>query len=155
MSGEDELLTPDDETLLARIAQVQLQHDPIPAGLTDRLSFAMSVELMNAELATIAESSLLAARALPPVTTDTCTFTASSLSLMIMLTRVDGGVRIDGWVTGGGLLVEAHSDGEVLPQTSDATGRLEWPLIPHGTVQFLIHPGQEGQRAVLTPRIEV
>lgn len=155
MSAHDEPIDARDEALIAGIAAAQRRYDPVPAGLVDRISFAVSLELMNAEIATIVREPMAAARALDPVATDTCTFTSSSLSLMVVLSRVDGGVRIDGWVTGGGLIVEAHCGDDVLARTSDASGRLEWAFLPHGPVRFLIRPGREGQRPVLTPAIEV
>ena len=158
MTAHDDALMPlddSDELLLAAIAAAQADQDPVPAGLLERVRFALSVELMNAELAALQTASPAGARGVDPAVTDTLTFTASGLSLMVVLSEADGGVRVDGWVTGGGVRVEARSADAVDVQVSDATGRLTWAEVPHGPLRFLIHPPRPGQRPVVTPAIEV
>ena len=158
MISHDDTLMPlddNDELLLAGIAAAQAEHDPLPAGLLERMRFALSLELMDAELASLRQEAPVAARGLDPSVTDTLTFTASTLSLMVVLSEADGGVRIDGWVTGGGVTVEARTADSIDVQVSDATGRLAWPLLPHGALRFLIRPLRPDQRPVLTPTIEV
>lgn len=144
-----------DRDLLTAVAAAANRHDPPPRGLVDRVLFALSLELMSAEIAAFEAADLVPARGIDPATTDTVTFTASSLSLMLVTTDIDGGVRIDGWVTGGGVTVEAHCANAVFSEVSDATGRVSWPLLPHGSVRFLIHPTRQDQRPVITPAIEV
>lgn len=144
-----------DHDILTAISEAAARHDPPPQGLVDRVVFALSLELMRAELATLESQDPVAARGVDPVTTDTVTFTASNLSLMLVTTDVDGGVRIDGWVTGGGVTVEAHCGDARFEETSDVTGRILWPLLPHGPVRFLIRPVRHDQRPVITPTIEV
>lgn len=148
-------LTEDDLQLLTTLEQVQAEFDPIPEGMLDRISFAVSLELMHAELATLADESLALSRAETSIPADTLTFTASSTSLMVVLTEIDEGVRIDGWVTGGGVTVELHAGSEVHSQVSDATGRLTWSRVAHGSIRFLVRPSREGARPVVTPTIEV
>lgn len=150
----DELLTSEDVALLRDIGAAAVEHDPLPEAMIERLLLAVSLELMEAELATLADLRLEAARA-ETTAVETITFTASSLSLMITLTRDDEGVRIDGWVTAGGVEVELHAGGAVESALSDATGRLTWAPVPPGPVRFLIRPGREGAKPVLTPIIEV
>lgn len=147
-------LTEADLALLAEIGAAQLAHDPPPPDLIDRMLLAVSLTLMEAELAVLVEGPLEAVRAEPSVV-ESITFTASAVSLMITPTRVDSGVVIDGWVTGGGVRVELHAGGEVIERVSDATGRLVWPPVPSGPVRFLIRPAREGTRPVITPTIEV
>ena len=158
MTAHDDALMPlddRDELLLAAIAAAQADQDPPPAGLMERMRFALSLELMNAELAALETGSPAGVRGVDPAVTDTLTFTASGLSLMVVLSEADGGVRVDGWVTGGGVTVEARSADAVDAQVSDATGRLTWAELPHGPLRFLIHPPLPGQRPVVTPVIEV
>lgn len=158
MIPHDDALRPldaDDDELFAAIASAQAWFDPPPVGLVERISFAVSLELMDAELAALSQEERAGARGLDPAVTDTLTFTASTLSLMVVLSETDGGVRVDGWVTGGGVSVEARTADSIDLQISDATGRLTWPLLPHGPLRFLIRPGRPDQRPVVTPTIEV
>ncbi|NHB84377.1 hypothetical protein G7085_06505 [Tessaracoccus sp. HDW20] len=103
---------------------------------------AVSVALMEAELAVLVDGGLEVVRSEPATT---ITFTASSLSLMITLTEVERRVRIDGWVTGGGIAVQLLTGAEVLETVSDATGRLVWTSVPHGPVRFRITRTGRGQ----------
>ena len=158
MTPHDDALRPldaADDDLLAAVAAAQARFDPPPVGLVERISFAVSLELMDAELASLSQEERAGARGLDPAVTDTLTFTASTLSLMVVLSETDGGVRVDGWVTGGGVSVEARTADSIDLQVSDATGRLTWPLVPHGPLRFHIRPGRPDQRPVFTPAIEV
>lgn len=148
-------LTDDDLALLADIGRAQDELDPLPPGLVERIEFAISLELLNAELATLTDAELLTVRSEEAVVTDTVTFTASSISLMIVLSPDQDAVRIDGWVTGGGITVTLHAGADSHPAVSDATGRLVWSGVPHGPVRFLVAPARPGGRPVVTPMIEV
>ena len=74
---------------------------------------------------------------------------------MVVITATELGVRIDGWVTGGGLTVRLYTDATVHTAVADATGRLVWPEVRHGRVRFLVEPDRPGARPVVTPPIEV
>jgi len=147
----DAPLTDDDLALLAALADAQEQADPMPPGMLDRIALAVSLELMNAELAVLTSDALQPARA----EVDTVTFTASTISLMVTWAPSDDGVRVAGWITGGGVRVDLHTSTAVHTSTSDATGRLEWPAVQPGSVRFVIHPVRKGDRAVATPFIEI
>ncbi len=149
----DHPLSAEDHALLTALATAQDAHDPMPPGLIERVSLAISLELMEAELAVLTAEALEPARADAAV--DSITFTASSLSLMVTMTTVDDGVRIDGWVTGGGVEVDRLTGDESLAAISEATGRLVWPTIGHGAARFRIRPPQPGARVVVTPTIAV
>jgi hypothetical protein len=153
MTDANRPMTADDARVLTLLAEAQDLHDPMPPGLIERISLAVSLELMEAELAVLIAHELEPARADTPV--DSITFTASSLSLMVTMASVDDGVRVDGWVTGGGVEVELLSGDESFAATSDATGRLTWPTVAHGAVRFRIRAPQPGSRVVVTPTIEV
>lgn len=122
MSGDDRLLS------VVRVAGEAF--DPLPAGMVARLHFAVSLELMQAELATLQLDGLATVRALAPLAVTTVTFTATTISLMVTFEDTADGVRIDGWITGGGVAVELRTGLGRLPQVSDATGRLTWPSVP-------------------------
>ena len=147
----DAPLTDDDLTLLAALAEAQEAADPMPPGMLDRIVWAVSLELMNAELAVLTSDALQPARA----EVDTLTFTASTTSLMVTWTPCDEGVQVAGWITGGGVRVDLHTSTAVYTSTSDATGRLEWPAMQPGSVRFVIHPVRAGDRAVATPFVEI
>ncbi|MGA4507883.1 hypothetical protein ACQB6R_02485 [Propionibacteriaceae bacterium G1746] len=156
----DDPLTADDLSLVAAIGNAQQTFDPMPTGMVDRVLFALSLELMEAELAIMADEQLATARSshAPQVQADTITFTSSSTSLMVVLTDDsddDETVRIDGWVTGGGIKVTAQAGAHMLEQVSDATGRLVWLNVRHGPVRFLIESDRPGSRPVVTPTVEV
>ena len=153
MTDANRPMTADDARVLTLLAEAQDLHDPMPPGLIERISLAVSLELMEAELAVLIAHELEPARADTPV--DSITFTASSLSLMVTMASVDDGVRVDGWVTGGGVEVELLSGDESFAATSDATGPLTWPTVAHGAVRFRIRAPQPGSRVVVTPTIEV
>ena len=87
--------------------------------------------------------------------TDSITFTSSALQLMVRTAPdEDGGLRVDGWVTGGGLQVALYAGSIAHWATSDAHGRLLWRAIPHGRIRFLLQPADPQAKAVLTPVIE-
>lgn len=147
----DAPLTDDDLALLAALAEAQEAADPMPPGMLDRMVWAVSLELMNAELAVLTSDALQPARA----EVDTLTFTASTTSLMVTWAPCDEGVQVAGWITGGGVRVDLHTSTAVYTSTSDATGRLEWPAMHPGSVRFVIHPVRAGDRAVATPFVEI
>lgn len=147
----DAPLTDDDLALLAALAEAQEAADPMPPGMLDRIVWAVSLELMNAELAVLTSDALQPARA----EVDTLTFTASTTSLMVTWAPCDEGVQVAGWITGGGVRVDLHTSTAVYTSTSDATGRLEWPAMHPGSVRFVIHPVRAGDRAVATPFVEI
>lgn len=145
----------DDDRVLAALLVAQERFDPMPAGLVGRIDFALSLLLMQAELARLTDEAAVMTRTDAPASIDTITFTSTSTSLMVMLTESDHGVRIDGWVPGPGLRVSLESPDGVLVAFSDATGRLVWPRVSHGPVRFLVEGTEPGSRPVITPTIDV
>lgn len=130
--------------------------DPTPAGLTEDVVVAISLAALDAEMATLQEESELVLRTSGASTTDAITFTSSAVQLMVSTSDDETDtIRIDGWVTGGGIEVELLQGTEAIPAVSDARGRLVWRRVPHGQVRFLIQPAAEGARPVLTPVIEL
>ncbi|SHJ53470.1 hypothetical protein SAMN02745244_02723 [Tessaracoccus bendigoensis DSM 12906] len=144
----------DDFRLLSAVASAATSFDPPPNDLVTRIMLAVSLDLMEAELATLVAAPMAMARTEHPLAPETITFTSSAASLMIALDGDNGDVRVDGWVTGG-TQVELHTGREVLPQTADETGRLVWQAVPRGPVRFLIRPLLAGASPVITPTIEL
>ncbi len=90
--------------------------DPVPSDLAERVKFAITVHALHAEVAELMDSALLTTRGaeakVEPTPTESVTFTAASLSLMVSAGPMDSDeledrVRVDGWVTTPGAQVEA------------------------------------------------
>lgn len=150
-----------DHRILSHLRLVHEQLDPPPADLAGRMKFALSWAALEAEVAQLQELSGAGVRSEATYgTTDTLTFTAHALSLMVTVTHEggtgdSGTVRVDGWVTDGGLLVELRVGTDRYPATADPDGRLVWEGVPRGRAQFLIHPLAEEARPVVTPTVEL
>ncbi len=144
-----------DEDILSQLAALFDVLDPPRDDLADDMLFSLSMASLDAELATLEDVSLLALRTSSAAPTDTVTFTSSALQLMVSATSEDGALRVDGWITGGGLEVELISGTTCHTATSDVNGRLVWSAIPHGPLRFLMHPPDVDSRPVITPVIEL
>ncbi|MEE1620956.1 hypothetical protein ACQ3I4_08500 [Zafaria sp. Z1313] len=155
MNEHDSPLDAVDAALLQDIARLYDAADPPPASLDDDVVFAVSLAAVDAEIATLLDGAHLALRAGEASPTDTVTFTSSALQLMLRTAEDDAGaLRIDGWVTGGGIDVALISGTTAHWTTSDAHGRLVWRDVPRGPLRFLLHPAEPGGKPVMTPVIE-
>ena len=144
-----------DGVILGQLSSLFDVLDPPPEALADDVLFAISLAALDAELATLEDTSALQLRASSAVQVDTVTFTSSALQLMVSIAAQDGALRVDGWITGGGLAVELLCGTASITATSDAHGRLVWSDVPQGPIRFLIHPNDGRSRPVLTPVIEL
>ena len=139
--------------------------DPVPSDLAERVKFAITVHALHAEVAELMDSALLTTRGaeatVEPTPTESVTFTAASLSLMVSAGPMDSDeledrVRVDGWVTTPGARVEAVTAEESSSVISDANGRFVLDDLPHGPVHFVVtDPGNEDTRPVITPTIQI
>jgi hypothetical protein len=138
--------------------------DPVPAGLGERLKFAITVQALHAEVAELMESALLATRGteagVESTRIDSVTFAAPSVNLMVSVSPSDsvpGHVRIDGWTTRPECLVEAVMEDRAVTAKTDAHGRFVIHDLPHGPIHFVIRvdPSDPKVRPVITPTIEV
>ena len=98
----DQPLDDFDRTILDTVAEVFRAADPVPAGLTEDIKFALTVQAMHAEVAELQRVGAESALARSEYThTQTLTFSAESISVMVTMSPIDADeVRIDGWVTG-------------------------------------------------------
>lgn len=128
--------------------------DPVPPTLVSDIEFSLSLAAMNAELARLANEP---AGVRSPVadSADTVTFTSSTMTLMVVIGRDDGQLRIDAWVSGGGITVELIQGADRVPAVSDVNGRVSWARVQPGLARFLISPITAGGRPVITPAIEL
>ncbi len=147
-----------DERLLRDVAAMLEVADPMPADLVGRVQFALALDEVFEEVASMTRvlDDALAVRAdLASATrTETVTFSADRLTSMVTLTTsAPGRVRIDGWVTPSGVrrigLRMQGSDREV---TTDESGRFVADDLREGFVQLVFHPlASDSEGLVVTP----
>ena len=144
--------------VLAALREVLAAIDPVPSGLAARLKFDVSVHAMHAELASLIDAEPVSVRGADEQAdpTTSVTFQSASVSLMVSAEPADDRtVRIDGWVTCGGAVVEAISGDSSESATADAHGRFVL-VVPRALMHFVIHvsPGDPSSRVVVTPQVE-
>lgn len=147
----DDLLDCVDAGILYDVRRLWDAVDPVPAGLVDRIQFALNVAAMEAELAELTTAQPAGIRGSDE--TDTITFTAGSLSLMITTQATLHSVRIDGWVTSEQATVDIVAEGATLTTRPDQRGRFSVSDVPRGRAHFVVH--RPGLRPVVTPSIDI
>lgn len=154
--GENEPLDDLDHALLSDLAQLYSDLDPLPHGLTDRVTFNLTLAGLHAEIAELHQGDLALARDDQPV--ESMTFSGSRSSLMVTVAPqpdLEASVRIDGWVTRGGTTVELVTKDDVLVRVADDRGRLAWEFVPRGVVHFVIRADDPREPSTITPRVEL
>ena len=159
----DQPLDTADAVLLGEVARLYEEVDPVPHGLTDRLSFALALDELYAEVAEMSRvpTDLAGVRSdLAAVRTETLTFAAESLTAMVTVTHVGPNrVRLDGWVAPAQRLhVRLRMQQGRVETLADAAGRFSFDDLPDGFVQLSFHPetgGNDGGSAVVTPSFEL
>ena len=159
----DQPLDTTDAVMLGEVARLYAEVDPVPDGLTDRLSFALALDELYAEVAEMSRAPMDLAGIrgdMAAVHTETLTFTAESLTAMITVTHVGPDrVRVDGWVAPAqGLPVRLRMQQGRLETLANAAGRFSFDDLPDGFVQLSFHPatgGDGGGSAVVTPSFEL
>src|SRR6188508_1000183 len=116
MTSHTEAIDARDIANLGQVRDLFAHADPVPSDLAERMKFAITVHALHAEVAELMDSALLTTRGadakVEPTPTDSVTFTAASVSLMVSASPsdrddTDDRVRVDGWVTSPGAQVEA------------------------------------------------
>jgi len=147
-----------DRSILDTVAEVFRAADPVPAGLTEAIKFALTVQAMHAEVAELQRGVAESALARSEYTqTQTLTFSAETLSVMVTMSPIDADeVRVDGWVTGHDtpVRVELRAGTRTVGAEVDDDGRFTIDPAPRGLVRFVFLP--EGDvRPVITPTVEI
>ena len=147
-----------DRIILDTVAEVFRAADPVPAGLTEDIKFALTVQAMHAEVAELQRVGADSALARSEYTqTQTLTFSAETLSVMVTTSPIDADeVRVDGWVTGhdSPVRVELRAGDRTVAAEVDDDGRFTFDPAPRGLVRFVFLP--EGDvRPVITPTVEI
>ena len=165
MTSHTDAIDARDITNLGHVRDLFGHADPVPSDLAERVKFAITVHALHAEVAELMDSALLTTRGaettVEPTPTESVTFTAASLSLMVSAGPMDSDeledrVRVDGWVTAPGARVEAETAEGRSSVISDANGRFVLDDLPHGPVHFVVtDPGNEDTRPVITPTIQI
>jgi hypothetical protein len=163
MSSHKDIIDEQDLANLRQVRALFAHVDPVPVDLTERIKFALTVQALHAEVAELMDSALLDTRGtaapVEPMPTESVTFSAASVSLMVTAndSEVEGRVRIDGWVTAPGAHIEAVTTEGTTSVITDANGRFVLDDQPHGPIHFVIRvePDDEAIRPVITPTIQV
>jgi hypothetical protein len=155
-SPADLPLDDDDQAVLDRLAGVYALLDPPPADLDERVSFAIALDSVDAEVARLSEQLAVGSGARGSERTRAITFDADSRAVMITVAdRADGLVRIDGWLApAAALRVELRVPEPAPPRivTADTAGRFAFDGVPHGIAQLLVHPAaDDAAPRVVTP----
>lgn len=153
-----------DQRILDEVRELYARLDPCPAGLTERIKFALTVQALNAEVAELTRGEALTGvrsdqAGAAPALTGTISFSTQSLTLGISASEASEGFRrIDGWVTGWPppVLIEIHEVGADAPMQTveaDEHGRFVFESVRSGPVYFRIRrvPEDPDERPVLTP----
>lgn len=162
MSSHSDSVDSHDISNLEAVRDLFAHADPVPADLIERMKFALSVQALHAEVAELMDSVPVPTRqgdgGVVPTPTDSVTFTATSVSLMVTPSDNDAGrVRLDGWVTQAGATVEVVTAEGSHRVISDANGRFVQQDVAHGSIHFVImtDPDDNAVRPVITPTIEI
>ena len=152
-----------DEALLAAIAALYADADPVPEGLIERIQFEITLDALQAEVATLTQLDLAASGARGASTTTeevrTVTFTAESVTTLVTISpQPDGSVRLDGWaVPGAGLVVEVLLTDGSRRTESDDDGRFVLDRLPAGLAKLMLHTVDAAgdPYTVVSPTIEL
>ncbi len=150
-----------DERILGRVGRLYDLVDPVPADLVDRLQFAITLDALQVEIATLQLSGVgeLAMRGAEQVNAmKTLTFSSESVTTMVTI-NPDGPdrVRIDGWAApGANASVELHQGTTIRQVVADADGRFVFSDVEHGLTRFVIRSAEASAHPpVATPAVEI
>jgi hypothetical protein len=146
-----------DAQILRAVATMYSELDPVPPGMIERMQFAITLEALDAEVASLQRLDALAGARGTSSDVQTVTFTSTSLTTMVTIspTGIDR-VRIDGWAApGGGLSVELRVGGEQLSVVADSDGRFVFEDAPRGLARFVLRSPTSLAAPVVTPALEI
>jgi hypothetical protein len=148
-----------DQAILDHVRDVHTRIDPPPAGLDERVQFAIALTDADAEVARLRDEVLIGSGARGTERTRSITFDSESLTIMVAVVERPGGlVRLDGWLAPEGRrrveLRTADTDpGVTRVVTANEAGRFVFDGVAHGLAQLLVHlPTDDGAgTSVITP----
>lgn len=134
--------------------------DPMPAGLPERIKFALLMHNLEDEVARLIEDDSLQPEAVRgEEQSRTITFDSASLTIMIRIeSNANGTVRVDGWLAPPERRdIEMRTASETLQAASDEQGRFAFASVPSGAAQLVVRPAQPRPggpgRSVVTPAL--
>lgn len=148
-----------DAALFARLRSAWGTHDPVPAGLADRMVAAVAVEDLGREyalLTLVEQEGPIAVRG----ETDTATlqFSDGSTGVVVHVTTTEAHLRrIDGWVDGAVLVVRLTQQDREWTAELASPGRFAFDAVPTGLSALrLVLSGADGEPTEFrTPMFEV
>ena len=148
----------DEDLLVLQLVRDMLESvDPVPVELTDRAQYAMTVALLQAEVASIVEPELTAGgvRATDYDRATSITFASRGLTVMVTVEQTGTDTAmIRGWLTTPGAEVELRERSRTRAVVADNEGRFLLDGVSRGLVHLVIRP-DGGANAVITPTFEV
>jgi hypothetical protein len=154
-----------DEALLAELAELLTEVDPVPDDLVSRIQFSLALDEVYAEVAELTRmpADALAVRHDPTAgeRTATLTFTAERLTAMVTVTRSDDELRVDGWIAPAErFLVRVRMQDDQRELRTDESGRFVVEGLSEGFAQLSFHRiGDDGtpddSDAVVTPLFQL
>ena len=150
----------DDLALLNSLRAFYDEHDPVPDGLVERIQFELTLDALQAEVATLTQLDLSGAgtRGSSTESVRTITFTSESATTMVTVSpRGEDLVRVDGWaVPGAGIRVELLLADGARETVADEDGRFVFDQVPSGLAKFALHlPAGTASATVVSPTIEL
>lgn len=150
-----------DDRILEGLARTWHRIDPVPDDLVARAVFAVALDEVMAEVASIQRlptGDLTGVRGTQVATS--MTFTVEGLTMMVVIGE-DGSDtrRLDGWLTtdargGDDLTVVLH-----LPESTRSAhaegGRFSFSRVPRGMVQFVVEDRATGSSLMLTQAVQL
>lgn len=150
-----------DEEILARIAAMYAELDPVPLDLVDRVVFGLALDEVYAEVAKLQRSEALAGTRAPGETmAERITFAAEQLTVMVTVTPLDAAtVRMDGWLAASdpskGWRVKLRTSTGDRTESIDEDGRFVIEALPRGLAQLVFTPATGPEGSVVTPTFEL
>ena len=130
-----------DYEILDGIRAIFERVDPMPAGLPERVRFALAMRGLESELARpVSEEGPRLVGARGTEQSRTVTFDSASLSIVIRIEQnKNGSVRIDGWLAPAQPReIEMQTSAETLSVSSDDQGRFAFAEVPPGTARLVV-----------------
>jgi hypothetical protein len=146
-----EAQAPIDETdldILDELADLYTTLDPVPAGLVERIQFAVALDEIDIEVMRLVDETPLATGARGERST-IFTFSNSTTTLTIRIVGLtDDTVRVDGWVAPPSAyrIVLRTAQGEVRGLADD-DGRFVFDELPTGLAQLVVRRADEPEGA--------
>ena len=158
-----------DVQILTGLREIHARLDPVPAALAERIKYAMTVRLLEAEVAELTRMPMAAVRSESGERFDSISFSGSRLSLMVSLSAepaepgeedAASRVRVDCWVSVGAAVVEIRpaggSPGQARSEVCDEHGRCVFGHVPRGPAHLIVWASaQKESPPTITPTIEL